>query len=82
MWIKRVPKAIYHTFELVRCDHCDQLKPAFDFPCLNWLETSLCRKCYNKLFDPANPMEQDYIVPFSLVRDVFDHFLWNMEDFQ
>ena len=61
-------KALYFTIELVRCDNCHKLKPAFNCPVLNWLDTTLCRRCSNKILYP------DYYKEFNPFRDFIAHF--------
>jgi hypothetical protein len=66
-------KSVLETFRPVRCDNCHLRKPSFNFPVLNWHETSWCRKCANvKIGDTS------YFHEFSPFRDVIDHFLHNV----
>ena len=73
MWLKQIPRAIYWTFVPVRCDECKLKKPAFNFPCLNWLGVSYCRHCWNHLFPNEEPWD-DYYQPFDPLRDIIAHF--------
>ena len=69
-------RAALETVRPVRCDSCHLVKPSFNFPVLNFHDTSWCRKCTNEKLDDIG-----YFHEFSPVRDIMRHFRNNLEWF-
>ncbi|MBX8640890.1 MAG: hypothetical protein KIS29_11195 [Thermoplasmata archaeon] len=72
--IRQIAKALYFTFEPVKCKECHQRKPAFDFPIIDWHGVSYCRKCTNKILDGL-----DFHESFRPFKEMADHFRYALE---
>ena len=69
--IRQIARALYFTFEPIKCMECKRRKPAFDFPIIDWHGVSYCRKCKNKILDGF-----DFYESFRPFKQMADHF-WN-----
>ena len=66
-------RAALETVRPVRCDSCSLVKPSFNFPVLNFHETSWCRRCVNARFGDTG-----YFHGFSPLRDIVERFKDNI----
>lgn len=74
-------RALIDAMQPARCDDCRVVLPSFFFPCLNWLGSNLCRRCYNKIVvDPKDPSSLDHYVSFNPFRDFVAHLKYTWDD--
>ena len=72
--IRQIARALYFTFEPVKCDKCHLRKPAFNFPIVDWHGISYCRTCTNKILDGL-----DFYQSFRPFREMAHHFRYVLE---
>ena len=72
--IRQIARALYFTFEPIKCMECERRKPAFHFPIIDWHVASYCRKCTNKILDGL-----DFHESFRPCREMVRHFRHGLE---
>ena len=75
-------KVLYRTFKLIRCDDCEWIKPAFNFPIMYFYGESVCRKCYNNFWLYDEVEKRDYRIKFSPLQDIWWHFIHELREAQ